>query len=120
CSSDLDQQGRYLSAVTAGLTVALFTGVPVGTWLGGLMGWRATFVLIAVVAAGAMTLLAVGLPQLTGAPAISLRERLSPLRNRPVLRLVAARCLSGGGGPMVCSYLSALRHQHHGDAKHLP
>jgi predicted MFS family arabinose efflux permease len=115
-----DQQGRYLSAVTAGLTVALFTGVPVGTWLGGLLGWRATFVLIAVVAAGAMTLLAVGLPQLTGAPAISLRERLSPLRNRPVLRLVVAVFLSGVGGLMFYSYLSALLHQHQGDTKALP
>ncbi|WP_052428231.1 MFS transporter [Actinopolyspora erythraea] len=45
------RQGSYLSVVTAGMTVALFTGVPLGTLLGGTHGWRATFWLIAAVGA---------------------------------------------------------------------
>ena len=35
------REGRYLAVVTAGLTVALFTGVPFGALLGNLISWRA-------------------------------------------------------------------------------
>lgn len=114
------RQGHYLSVVTAGLTVALFTGVPVGAWVGALFGWRSTFVLIAVVALAAMLVLAAGLPQLGGAPAAGLVERLSPLRNVRVLRLVLAVTLSGAGGLMFYSYLSALLEHHEGSTQALP
>jgi predicted MFS family arabinose efflux permease len=115
-----DRQGRYLAVVTAGLTVALFTGVPVGAWVGAFFGWRSTFVLVAIVALGAMLVLAVWLPQLEGSPAASLVERLSPLRNVRVLRLFLAVFLSGVGGLMFYSYLSALLEQHQGDTAALP
>jgi predicted MFS family arabinose efflux permease len=115
-----DRRGRYLSVVTAGLTVALFTGVPVGAWVGALFGWRSTFGLIAVVSFAAMIVLAVRLPQLAGAPAAGLADRLSPLRNVRVLRLVLAVFLSGAGGLMFYSYLSALLEQHQGDTASLP
>lgn len=114
------RQGRYLSVVTAGLTVALFTGVPIGAWAGALLGWRSTFVLIAVVALGAMAVLAAGLPRLEGTPAGGLAERLSPLRNVRVLRLVLAVFLSGAGGLMFYSYLAALLEQQRGDTAALP
>ncbi|STX22804.1 Purine efflux pump PbuE [Kytococcus sedentarius] len=42
-------EGRYLAVATAGLTVALFTGVPLGSWAGHTWGWRSTFLLIALV-----------------------------------------------------------------------
>jgi predicted MFS family arabinose efflux permease len=84
------QQGRYLSVATAGMTPALFTGVPVGTWLGGRLGWRASFWLIA--AAGAVA--AVGLlstaPSVPGGDPAPLRRRLAPLRGPAVLRLVTS------------------------------
>lgn len=115
-----ERQGRYLSVVTAGLTVALFTGVPVGAWVGTLFGWRSTFVVIAIVALAAMLVLAAGLPQLPGAPAAGLGERLIPLRNVRVLRLVLAVTLSGVGGLMFYSYLSALLEHHQGDTQALP
>ncbi|MFY1693369.1 MFS transporter [Plantactinospora sp. WMMB782] len=115
-----DRQGRYLSVVTAGLTVALFTGVPVGAWVGALFGWRSTFVLIAVVAFAAMIVLGAGLPHLEGSPATSLVERLGPLHNTRVLRLVLAVFLSGVGGLMFYSYISALLAHDQGDTGALP
>ncbi|MDR3082809.1 MAG: MFS transporter [Streptomyces sp.] len=114
------RQGRYLSVVTAGLTVALFTGVPVGAWVGALFGWRSTFIVIAIVALGALIALALGLPHLEGAPAAGLGERLSPLRDARVLRLVLAVFLSGAGGLMFYSYLAALLDQYQGHAEDLP
>lgn len=56
------KQGTYLLVVTAGLAVALFTGVPVGTWLASLYSWRFAFVFIAVVATIAALIAVVSMP----------------------------------------------------------
>lgn len=102
------KQGRYLSVVTAGLTVALFTGVPLGTVLGGAYGWRATFWLLAAVGATVALCLAATAPQLAGSPPAPLAARLAPLRRAPVVRLVATIFLCGSGGLMFYSYLGPI------------
>ncbi|MFF8583887.1 MFS transporter [Streptomyces althioticus] len=100
-------QGRYLGVVTAGMTAALFTGVPAGAWLAGALGWRATFWLIAAVG----TLAAVGLlataPAVPGAAPVPLRRRFAPLGRPAVLRLVTVTFLAAGGGLMFYTYLGA-------------
>nr|WP_218170167.1 MFS transporter [Pseudomonas costantinii] len=42
------QQGRALALAMVGAPIALSLGVPLGTWLGGLVGWRTTFGLMSV------------------------------------------------------------------------
>ncbi|MFG3497074.1 MFS transporter [Streptomyces sp. NPDC047928] len=98
-------QGRYLGVVTAGMTAALFTGVPLGSWLGGAFGWRATFWLIAAVGLVAALGLAVTAPKIAGSTPAPLRERLGPLRNGAVLRLVTVTFLAASGGLMFYTYL---------------
>ncbi|CAL9352815.1 MFS transporter [Streptomyces sp. enrichment culture] len=100
-------QGRYLGVVTAGMTAALFTGVPLGSWLGGAFGWRATFWLIAGVGAVAAVGLLATAPHIGGSEPAPLRERLSPLRNAAVLRLVTVTFLAASGGLMFYTYLGA-------------
>ncbi|MGY1455938.1 MFS transporter [Streptomyces sp. SS8] len=100
-------RGRYLGVVTAGMTAALFTGVPLGTWLGGAFGWRATFWLIAAVGAVAALGLLATAPRIGGSEPAPLRERLAPLRNTAVLRLVAVTFLAASGGLMFYTYLAA-------------
>lgn len=102
------KQGTYLSVVTAGLAVALFTGVPVGTWIAGFLSWRSTFVLIAIVAALAATIAMATMPRLPGAVPGTLGQRLAPLRNPGVLRMVAAVFLCGTGGLMFYTYLGPI------------
>lgn len=102
------KQGTYLSVVTAGLTVALFTGVPIGTWIAGALSWRATFVLIAAVAAFAAVIAFATMPRLPGATPGTLGDRLAPLRNPGVLRMVAAIFLCGTGGLMFYTYLGPI------------
>lgn len=102
------KSGRYLAVVTAGLTVALFTGVPFGAFLGDALSWRATFVLIAVVGALVAVLSAFLAPSVPGGPATPLGARLAPVRNPRVLALVAAMFLSGAGGLMFYSYLGTI------------
>jgi predicted MFS family arabinose efflux permease len=38
-----EQQGKALALAMVGTPIALSLGVPLGTWLGGLVGWRTTF-----------------------------------------------------------------------------
>ncbi|MGS2805036.1 MFS transporter [Nocardia sp. MW-W600-9] len=40
--------GRYLAVVTLGVTGSIAVGVPIGTWIGGAFGWRASFAAMAV------------------------------------------------------------------------
>jgi len=105
------EQGRYLGVVTAGMTAALFTGVPVGSWLGEAVGWRATFWLIAAVGAVAAVSVLATAPAAPGSEPAPVRERLAPLRNAGVLRVVGVTFLAAGGGLMFYTYLSAYTAQ---------
>lgn len=102
------RDGRYLAVVTAGLTVALFTGVPFGALLGNLISWRATFVLIAVVSTLVCILCMFLAPTVPGGSGTSIGERLAPARNPRVLAMVLAMLLSGAGGLMFYSYLGTI------------
>ncbi|EID55746.1 MFS transporter [Saccharomonospora xinjiangensis] len=103
-----DRRGRYLAVVTAGLTVALFTGVPLGAFLGEALSWRATFVLIAAVAAIVLVLAHLFAPSVPGGEPSDLAARLAPIRNPRVLLLVAAMFFSGAGGLAFYNYLGAI------------
>ena len=43
-----DKEASAIAIMFTGLTVALVTGVPLGTWIGQNFGWRATFMVVAV------------------------------------------------------------------------
>lgn len=51
-----DKESSAIAMVFMGLTVALVTGVPLGTWIGQVFGWQSTF--LGVVALGAVGLIA--------------------------------------------------------------
>ncbi|MGW3955123.1 Cmx/CmrA family chloramphenicol efflux MFS transporter [Streptomyces sp. NPDC004752] len=94
-----DKKGRALAVLLSGTTVATIAGVPCGSVLGTLLGWRATFWAVAAVclpaAIGILTGIPTGIPRglparpvrqdATGGPA--LQTELAQLR-RPRLLLV--------------------------------
>ena len=43
-----DKEASAIAIMFTGLTVALVTGVPLGTWIGQHFGWRATFLVVSV------------------------------------------------------------------------
>lgn len=102
------RQGRYLAVVTAGLTVALFTGVPLGAWIGQAWSWRGAFLLIALVALIVAVLSALVTPRVPGQEPTPLAARLAPLRDGRVLALVLAMFLCGAGGLTFYSFLGAI------------
>ncbi|MBO3734413.1 MFS transporter [Glycomyces niveus] len=61
-------QGRAIALTMAGVPLALSLGIPLGTFLGELFGWRMTFGLIAAVSAFLMLWIRVSVPEFPGAP----------------------------------------------------
>lgn len=57
-----EKQGQALGTILSGLTIAFIAGVPLGTVVGGLFGWRATFLFAAIVALAVIPAIAFGVP----------------------------------------------------------
>lgn len=62
------------SIIMAGVTLATVIGVPVGTWLSGLMGWRMTFLVTAVVGVPVLLAQVMLLPRLMPEKAIRISD----------------------------------------------
>lgn len=89
--------GPATSLVYSGVAVASVIGVPAGTYIGALAGWRAAFLVAAGLAAVVLVATAALLPRLTVAQVVPLREVLR-LARRPQLRtalLVVAFLVTG-------------------------
>ena len=114
-AADLVPENRKASAISimfTGLTVATVTGVPLGTFLGQQLGWRAAF--IAIVATGVVALAAnlilvpSGLRKGTRTP---LSEQVKLVTNGRLLLAFAITALGYGGTFVVFTYLSPLLHE---------
>ncbi len=89
--------GRAIAITMAGVPLALSLGIPLGTLLGGLIGWRATFVLVSVVSAGLAVWIAASVPDHPGRRSGAREPVLGALRLPgvvPVLFVVAAYVLA--------------------------
>jgi DHA1 family inner membrane transport protein len=57
-----EQRGRALAVVLSGLTLAFSFGIPLGTAIGGVVGWRGCFVFSGLLTLGAALAVRAGLP----------------------------------------------------------
>lgn len=86
-----DLQGRALAIAMVGIPIALSLGTPAGAWLGGILGWRVSFGLMAVLAVILFIWTLLAVPDLPGQQA----ERQLPVWKvfmmpgvRPVLAVI--------------------------------
>lgn len=103
-----DKRGRALALVTAGMTVAIVLGVPLGTWIGGYAGWRATFWFVALLGIAALVGIRFWIPHVASAKPVGWSARMSLLKQPPVFIALALTVLWTAGGFTVYSYLSPL------------
>jgi len=61
-----DQRGRAIALILSGLTVSNIVGVPAGTAIGNVWGWRATFWVMGALGVAAAAAMAALLPRTTG------------------------------------------------------
>lgn len=80
--------GRAAAIVMSGISVAAVVGIPLGTLLESLTGWRTTFLIWAGLSALVLLAVVAAIPSLPSQNAVPVREVFTlPLRNAP-LRLV--------------------------------
>lgn len=104
-----EKEASAIALMFSGLTVALVTGVPLGTWIGQHFGWRATFLVVSALGLVAMLGSAFLVPNnLAKSPAAGLLKQMSVLL-KPRLLLVYAMTAVGYGGTFVAfTYLASI------------
>ena len=92
-----DQQGRAMAIAMVGTPIALSLGVPLGTWMGGLLGWRTAFAAMSALTVVLIVWVLVKVPDYPGQSAaqrVPLRKVLTTPGVRPVLATVMAWMLA--------------------------
>ncbi|WP_152395959.1 MFS transporter [Paenibacillus guangzhouensis] len=113
-AADLVPEHRRASAISimfSGLTIATVTGVPLGTFIGQQMGWRAAFV--AIVAVGVVAFIAnltLVTSNLRKGAKVRLNDQIKLVTNGRLLLVFAITALGYGGTFVVFTYLSPLLH----------
>lgn len=111
-AADLVPENKRASAIAmmfTGLTVATVTGVPLGTFIGQMFGWRATFWGVALLGLIALICTALLVPNnLKKAKPASVKDQVKILTNGRLLLVYAITALGYGGTFVAFTYLSPI------------
>ncbi|WP_345394908.1 MFS transporter [Nonomuraea salmonea] len=103
-----ERRGRALALVMGGLSVSSAIGVPLGTWLGEAVSWRATLWLVAGLGVLGLAGVATLVPELRLPASGRLRERFEPLRDRRVPAVMVTQLLLFAAGFTAYTYIGSL------------
>lgn len=107
-----DKEASAIAIMFTGLTVALVTGVPLGTFIGQHLGWRTTFLVVAVLGLLALIGSALLVPKDLKQPAPAKLSSQLKVLTQPRLLLVYAMTAVGYGGTFVAfTYLAPILEQ---------
>jgi len=114
-AAGLVPENRRASAIAMmfmGLTVAIVTGVPLGTFIGQTFGWRATFAAVSGLGVIALIAIAVLLPStLTRAEPATLRQQAGVLGSGRLLMVFGMTALGYGGTFVAFTFLASILQQ---------
>jgi predicted MFS family arabinose efflux permease len=102
------RKGLAISIVYGGMTLAIALGIPFGTFLAKLIGWREIFLFIAGLAGVALLGLSWVLGEMATPEKHTLGERLAPLRQKAVLTTLLITFFAVCSEHIVYSYVSVL------------
>ncbi|KQM35347.1 MFS sugar transporter [Rhizobium sp. Leaf68] len=104
-----DRRASAIAMMFMGLTVAIVTGVPLGTLIGQIFGWRATFFAVAALGVVAFIGIAALLPAtLQKAPAADLMEQVRVLGSGRLLLAFGMTALGYGGTFVTFTFLASI------------
>lgn len=112
-----EKEASAIAIMFTGLTVALVTGVPLGTWIGQSFGWRATFLVVSALGTIALIGSALLVPNdLKQSKSATLSEQIKVLI-QPRLVLVYLMTILGYGGTFTAfTYLAPILQEESGFA----
>lgn len=115
-----EKAASAIAIMFTGLTVALVTGVPLGTYIGQQFGWQSTFLIVALLGLiallGSMLLVPRNLPQ---PPATKLVAELKVLTQPRLLLVYAITALGYGGTFTAFTFLAPILEQVSGFSTHM-
>jgi DHA1 family purine ribonucleoside efflux pump-like MFS transporter len=100
-----DRLGRAMTAVNAGVSIATISAVPLGAYLGDVLGWRQVFWLAAAAAGVALVIQLAWLPSIAPAGSPGLRTLWDTARNRVMIVGLASIGLIAGGHFSAFTYI---------------
>jgi len=104
-----DRKASAISVMFSGLTVATVLGVPLGTWIGQNMGWRATFYAVSAIGIVACAIIALLVPKADRPETPgNWREDFSAILQAPVLLGLATTVLGYAGVFAVFTYIAPM------------
>lgn len=104
-------RGRAIGIIFMGISASLVLGVPLGTFIGEIWGWRSTFALV-----GGLTLIVAWavkryLPQVAPRPGVPLREQLRTLKDSKILSAHFISILQMTGQFTIYAYITPFLHE---------
>ncbi|MBA6222754.1 MULTISPECIES: MFS transporter [unclassified Colwellia] len=107
-----DKAASAIAIMFTGLTVALVTGVPLGTYIGQTFGWQATFLAVALLGLIALIGSALLVPNnLKQAAATKISAQLKVLSEPRLLLVYAITAIGYGGSFIAFTYLAPILEQ---------
>ena len=106
--ADKGRRAEAVSIMVVGMTVANLFGVPLGTYISGVVTWRATFGIVAVWGAVAMLLVKLWVPALPALPDTGMKGQFRFLKSAASWLVLASVMLGNGGIFCWYSYVSPL------------
>ena len=104
-----DKEASAIAIMFTGLTVALVTGVPLGTWIGQNFGWRATFLVVSALGALALIGSALLVPRnLKQSVPATLGQQFKVLTHPRLLLVYLITILGYGGTFTAFTYLAPI------------
>lgn len=107
----LEQRGRAITFIFLGWSVASVLGMPLASFVGGTLGWRYAFWLVAAMSFGGAAWVWKTLPNGIRPPALSRAAWAETFRSRALMLCVAVTVLSAAGQFVVFSYFAPYWHQ---------
>ena len=104
-----NKRASAIAIMFAGLTIAIVTGVPLGTFIGQNFGWRATFIGVSILGIiGALSSAVLVPASIQGGKALRIVDQLKVIKSPSVLLVLAITALGYGGTFVTFTYLAPL------------
>jgi len=104
-----DKRATAIAIMFAGLTLAIVSGVPLGTYVGQNFGWRATFIGVAILGVIGATASSILIPsRIKRGTALKLKDQVKVIAQPSILIVLAITALGYGGTFVTFTYLATL------------